>query len=251
MSIERERVETEGWFPNWIRHEHLARYRFAASYAAGKEVVDCACGDGSSSSMFAEAGAKQVFAFDLAEEAVAAAAAAHPHPNVRYAAADAASLPLAEGAADLYVSLETIEHLPDERAFLMEVVRVLRPDGLFVCSTPDRDVYSPGHDLDTKPWNRFHIRERTQAELADLLRSHFGDVLLFGQNRKSRSVTAMKKRAGRMLPLDAMVRLNQAFKLPRLAYDRLDHHLVVPADPHYRYEIVVAVCGRPLKSILS
>jgi ubiquinone/menaquinone biosynthesis C-methylase UbiE len=251
MRIERERVAAEGWFPNWIRHEHLARYGFAASYAPGKDVVDCACGDGSSSRMLAEARAARVFAFDLAEEAVAAAAASRPHPNVRYEAADATSLPLVNGAADLYVSLETIEHLPDERAFLAEVVRVLRPRGLFICSTPDRDVYSPGHNPETRPWNRFHVREHTQAELAELLRSYFGDVLLFGQNRKSARLTALKAQLGRSLPMDAMVRVNQALKLPRLAYDQVEDHLVVPADPRYRYEIVVAVCGRPLKTTAS
>ena len=35
-----------------------------------------------------------------------------------------------------------------------------------------------------------------------------------------------------------MVRLTQASKLPRLLYDRVEHHSVVPADPRRRYEIL-------------
>jgi ubiquinone/menaquinone biosynthesis C-methylase UbiE len=245
MSIERERVTSSGWFPNWIRHEHLARYRFAASLAAGKEVVDCACGDGTASRLMAEGGAVRVRAFDLSEETIAEARAAHPLPNVRFEPGDATALPLADDSADLYVSLETIEHLPDVGRFLDEVLRVLRPTGTFVCSTPDRDVYSPGHELESRPWNRFHVRELSQPEFAALLASRFREVALFGQNAKLPQVTALKGRLGRVLPADLMVRLNQAAKLPRLAYDKVEHHLVVPVDARRRYEILVAVCTGP------
>ena len=195
----------------------------------------------------AEAGATRVHAFDLSEETIAEARAAHPLPNVSFETGDATVLPLAEDCADLYVSLETIEHLPDVERFLDEVARVLHPDGTFVCSTPDRDVYSPGHDLDSRPWNRFHVREFSQPEFAALLGSRFREVALFGQNAKHPRVTALKGRIGSLLPADLMIRVNQAAKLPRLAYDKVEHHLVVPVAGGRRYEILVAVCTGPAR----
>ena len=52
-----ERLSDRGFMPTWVRHEHLARYEFAAGYVAGKVVVDCACGDGTGSAQYAKAGA--------------------------------------------------------------------------------------------------------------------------------------------------------------------------------------------------
>ncbi len=147
VRIVRERVTFSGHQPPWIRHEHLARYLFASERVEGKVVVDCACGDGTCARILAPR-ARNVWAFDLSEDAVRNARAATDAENVRFAVAGATALPVPDSSADTYVSLETIEHLPDQDAFLAEVVRVLKPSGEFVCSTPDRDVYSPGNTLD-------------------------------------------------------------------------------------------------------
>ena len=203
---ELERAAFAGRIPPWIRHEHLARYRFAAERAVDKVVVDCASGDGTCALTVAER-AREVLAFDISEEAVSSARSGATRSNVRFAVASATALPLPDDSADLYVSLETIEHLPDQETFLSEVVRVLKQAGELICSTPDRDVCSPGNSIDSRPWNRFHVREYSQSEL--------------------------------------IVRLNQALKLPRFLHDRLEQHLVVPAQAERRYEYLVAVCSGP------
>ncbi len=242
MPIERERVTTSGFFPPWIRHEHFARYAFAAEVASGKTVVDCACSDGTYAGVLARrAGA--VHGFDLSAEAIAEARRVNAAPNVHYEVGDALALPLPDGFAEVFVSLETIEHLPDAPAFLREIVRVLDPRGVLVCSTPDRDVYSPGNGADSTPWNRFHIREYTRDEL---LRGFFAQVTLYGQNPKRPAVVSAKRALGRLLSAHLMVRCNQAFKLPRFLHDPPARHAVVPADPSRRYEILVAVCSQPL-----
>jgi ubiquinone/menaquinone biosynthesis C-methylase UbiE len=246
MRVEQERASGAGSLPPWTRHEHRARYEFAATYAEGREVVDCASGDGTCGRLLVEAGAALVRGFDLSAAAVADANAAHASARLVFEVADAASLPVDDDSADLFVSLETIEHLPDEHRFLAEVARVLRPGGTFVCSTPDRDVYSPGHRPGSRPWNRYHVREHSQEEFGDLLRSYFADVALFGQNRRSPRVTAYRNRLGRRLPGDLVVRIGQAGKLPRFLYDRLDMHLVEPLEEGFRYEFLVAVCTGPV-----
>lgn len=46
-------------------------------------------------------------------------------------------LPLPDGSVDLAYSVEVVEHLEDQFAFLREVRRVLRPGGRFVLTTPN------------------------------------------------------------------------------------------------------------------
>lgn len=47
-------------------------------------------------------------------------------------------LPVEDGAADLVVSIETIEHLENPRALFRELVRALRPGGLVLVTTPNQ-----------------------------------------------------------------------------------------------------------------
>lgn len=244
MPAELERVTSAGRVPPWIRHEHLARYQFVAERASEKVVVDCASGDGTCARIVGER-ARKVLGFDLSEETVASARRGTTPSNVRFAVASATALSLPDDFADLYVSLETIEHLPDQETFLYEAVRVLKPDGKLICSTPDRDVCSPGNSIDSRPWNRFHVREYSQSEFVALLGRHFERIELFGQNPKSPGLVKLRVGIGRRLPGDLIVRLNQALKLPRFLYDRLEHHLVVPVRAGLRYEYLIAVCSGP------
>lgn len=242
MFLVKERPNGSGSLPIWVRHEHQARYQFASQYVSGKVVVDCACGDGTGSRLFAESGAVRVHAFDLSLQAVSPCV---HHDRLEFAAADATCLPLQDKAADVYISLETIEHIRDERAFLREATRILRPDGAFLCSTPNRIVYNPGKSLTTRPWNPFHIREYSQQEFTELLREFFGQVELFGQNPRCRTMVSLFEVLGRALPCHGAVRLNQIRKIPRFLYDRLDDHRVLPHDTAGVFEFITAVCRQP------
>lgn len=248
MRLIKERAEASGSLPVWVRHEHQARYQFASQFVSGKVVVDCACGDGTGSLMFAESGAVMVHAFDVSPQAVPTTV---HHDRLRFAVADATCLPLQDEAADVYISLETIEHVRDDRAVLREAARILRPDGAFICSTPNRIVYNPGKSLVSKPWNPFHIREYSQQEFTELLSEFFGQVELFGQNPRSRAVVSLFEALGRVLPCQGAVRLNQIGKLPRFLYDRLDDHRVLPHSTSGVFEYVVAVCRQPLRASVS
>ena len=73
-----ERLSGNLLVPPWVRHEHMERYRFAASYVMGKTVVDFACGEGGGSRIFAAAGARSVQAFDGDPEAISRAHASGP-----------------------------------------------------------------------------------------------------------------------------------------------------------------------------
>jgi SAM-dependent methyltransferase len=154
--------------------EHRARYRFAADYVAGRRVVDVACGAGFGLELLEDAGARAL-GIDLDVHALSDARGTRPRAQL--VRSDAACLPLGDGAIDVVVSLETIEHVPDAVALVAEYRRVLHPQGTLVLSTPNRE-FGPER-LHTQ--NPFHVREFTATELRALLREHFGDVHLFGQ----------------------------------------------------------------------
>jgi SAM-dependent methyltransferase len=66
------------------------------------------------------------------------------------------------------VNFQVIEHLWDQPQFVAECLRVLRPSGLLLMSTPNRVTFSPGRDT---PINPFHTRELNAGELTELLES--------------------------------------------------------------------------------
>lgn len=59
-------------------------------------------------------------------------------PGARLVCADAASLPFRDGAFDVVISSDVIEHIPENEEHVAEVARVLRPGGLYLLKTPNR-----------------------------------------------------------------------------------------------------------------
>ncbi|HEX8767591.1 MAG TPA: methyltransferase domain-containing protein, partial [Jatrophihabitans sp.] len=88
------------------------------------------------------------------------------YPALAAVRGNLAVLPVASDSIDTVVSLQVIEHVWDHPQFLAECVRVLRPGGLLMLSTPNRLTFSPGAD---RPVNPFHTHEFTAAELCRLV----------------------------------------------------------------------------------
>jgi SAM-dependent methyltransferase len=159
-----------------VQVEHYHRYLFARALVAGLDVLDVASGEGYGSALLAQV-ARSVVGVEYSEATVDCAADNFVRPNLRFVQGDARALPLADGCVDTVVSFETIEHFDRQDAFVREVRRVLRPDGMFIVSTPDRDVYSPAGSAA----NPFHVHELSRIEFASLLRGTFQHVLVMHQ----------------------------------------------------------------------
>ncbi|MEA2363950.1 MAG: hypothetical protein QOD71_3095 [Thermoleophilaceae bacterium] len=151
--------------------EHLARYRLAAQLAPDRRVLDVASGEGYGSAILKAAGARSVVGADVDPKAV-------EHARARYGAdfevADVSALPFEDGAFDLVVSFETIEHVPDPPRALSELARVLAQDGTLLISTPNKHEYLVD--------NEFHTIEYSHDEFASMLRERFGQVQVLLQH---------------------------------------------------------------------
>lgn len=246
MKIEKERLD-DSYLPPWVIAEHHERYRFVSGFVKGKVVVDCACGSGVGSKIYARSGAKQVLAFDVDEHVFTEAITKHSEPNLVFSRANAYSLPLQDNVADVFVSLETIEHIEDDDRYLSEICRLLKPDGLLICSTPNRTVTNPGTSLTDRPWNSFHIREYSSSEFVSILKNRFYSLELFGQNCYSPQRITMLNCVASLLVRRAAVRLHQLLKLPRFIFRDSQKHKVQSALELDRCEDIVACCRNPIK----
>ena len=159
-----------------VEIEHYHRYLFSRGFCRDRDVLDVASGEGYGAAQLAQV-ARQVVGIEYAGTTVRNSAANFPRSNLRFVQADARSLPLSAASFDIVTSFETIEHFDRQDSFVAEVRRVLRPDGCFIVSTPDRDIYSPPG----APPNPFHVREFDRAEFLDLLHRHFRYVSLVRQ----------------------------------------------------------------------
>ena len=91
----------------------------------------------------------------------------------------AESLPFQSEQFDVIVAFEVIEHVQNYEAFLIECRRVLKRNGLLICSTPNKRI-----DLiwRTKPQGAFHVREFFPEQLIRLIIDMRYKVDVFGQS---------------------------------------------------------------------
>jgi SAM-dependent methyltransferase len=164
-----------------IAHEHWHRYALARRFAAGKRVLDAACGEGYGSALLAGVAA-DVVGVDIAEETIAHARAAYAGcAGLRFEQAPATALPLPDASVDVVVSFETLEHLPrdDQPRMLAEFARVLTREGVLLLSAPNPVEYSDARGYR----NPFHLHEPPREELARLVGVAFAAQRWYRQRR--------------------------------------------------------------------
>jgi SAM-dependent methyltransferase len=146
----------------WFRR-HDAAYRALLPECADAVVLEAGCGEGYGANLIAGV-ANRVLALDYDELTTAHVAARYP--RVHTIRGNLASLPIQTSTVDVIASLQVIEHLWDQRGFLAECHRTLRPGGRLLISTPNRITFSRGS---ATPLNPFHTRELDPSELVELL----------------------------------------------------------------------------------
>lgn len=170
----------ERFTPECVReiwYEHWHRYAWALPLAAGRRVLDAACGEGYGSALLARSAAS-VLGLDVDAATVGHASRRYAgQPGLAFRHGSVTAIDAPDGAFDLVVSFETIEHLVEQDAMLDEFRRVLAPDGVLLLSSPDKVAYN----AQAAAPNPYHVRELDRGELLALLRPRFAAVELYGQ----------------------------------------------------------------------
>lgn len=158
-----------------IEFERYHRYLFAVQFCRERDVLDIASGEGYGGLLLSGV-ARSVIGIDIDPGTIAHASAAYRRNNLKFIKGACSEIPLPDRSIDTVVSFETIEHIREHEEFLGEVRRVLRPDGVLIISTPDRDVYAKPEDP-----NPFHSRELAKPEFRQLLLRHFQNLAVGAQ----------------------------------------------------------------------
>ncbi|MFC2084432.1 class I SAM-dependent methyltransferase [Bacteroidota bacterium] len=172
------------------------RYKFAADYTAGKDVLEVACGSGIGLGYLASE-AKHIIGGDIDERNVAIARDLYKgSKNIDIVYLDAHSLIYPDKYFDVILFYEAIYYLQDPQKFITEASRVLRKGGyLIICSV-------------NKDWSDFHPSPFSHQyfsvpALFQILKGEFEEVQIYGafpaklDDLKSKIVSMIKKVAMR------------------------------------------------------
>jgi SAM-dependent methyltransferase len=175
-----ERFVQEGLANKEEFQRHIGRYVFASHYIEDKTVLDAASGAGYGSCYLAKLGAAHVIGSDISFDAIDYASKRYQRERLHFVLADATKMPFRDDSFDFIVSFETIEHIEQPETFLSECARVLRKEGSFICSTPNKRV-SAAYHYD----NPYHENEFYPAEFFGLLSKYFDGIHCFSQENRT------------------------------------------------------------------
>jgi 2-polyprenyl-3-methyl-5-hydroxy-6-metoxy-1,4-benzoquinol methylase len=150
---------------NPIHQRLLKAYIAAAPYIQGN-LLELGCGEGRGVEWLAPK-ATAYTAIDKIQEVIDRLRA--KFPGVQFMQAHIPPLPTAmEGQFDTIVSFQVIEHIKNDRLFLQEIYKALKPGGKAIISTPNIN-----YTLSRNPW---HEREYTPEQLSILCKDIFDKV---------------------------------------------------------------------------
>ncbi|PJB20593.1 MAG: hypothetical protein CO117_00435 [Flavobacteriaceae bacterium CG_4_9_14_3_um_filter_33_16] len=169
-----ERLETN--IVGRIAIEHLHRYALALNYVKNKIVLDIACGEGYGSFLISNK-SKQVYGVDINEETIQFASQKYKNNNLTFLKGSTSKIPLEDNTVEVIISFETIEHHDEHDQMMLEIKRVLKPDGIVIMSSPDKLYYSDKRNYK----NIFHVKELYKNEFKILVEKYFNEVQMLSQ----------------------------------------------------------------------
>lgn len=154
---------------NPIHQRLLKAYYEAKPYIHGR-VLEPGCGEGRGISVLSGL-ADEYVAMDKIGTVISKLKEQHKHVDFRQSVFPPFDN-LPDDSFDVVISFQVIEHIQNDRQFLAEIHRVLKPGGKAIITTPNIKM-----TLSRNPW---HVREYTGEELKELASTIFSDVQMKG-----------------------------------------------------------------------
>jgi ubiquinone/menaquinone biosynthesis C-methylase UbiE len=134
---------------DWFHRGEVDAFRRWSSLEAGAAILEVGCGNGVSTKLLGERlRPRRLMAIDTDPSMIRLARRrlrrAPPQSPIHLAVADATRMPLPERGFDAVFEVGVIHHVPEWRAVLREIGRVLRPGGLFFFAEPSRGRLTRG-----------------------------------------------------------------------------------------------------------
>ena len=154
---------------NPLHHRLLSAYVFAEKYISG-DVLELGCGEGRGIDIILKK-SKSFTAIDKISEVTERLS--RKYPNEKFISSSFPPLKNIEDESfDTLISFQVIEHIKNDKLFIKEIHRILKPGGKALISTPNISM-----TLTRNPW---HVREYTSQQLFDLASSNFKKIIMKG-----------------------------------------------------------------------
>ena len=158
----------------------LSRYKFAGKMLEGKKsVIEVGCNAGFKTMMLSQF-VETVVGLDYSESAIKFANENYADEKRSYLCADITQMEPFKEKVDAAVSLDVIEHIPqeDENTFIAAIANNLKEDGVCIIGTPNITA-SAYQSEETKI---SHINLYSHQRLRDLMGKYFDNVFMFVMN---------------------------------------------------------------------
>lgn len=156
----------------------LSAYIFAERFVDNKSVLEIGFGAGYGANYLSRSALSYV-GIDSWKEEVLYCQSKYGKNNMIFIQGDGVNLPSKNNSFDVVISLQVIEHIGPNRVFdyLSEIKRVLKDKGIFILSTPNRELRLLPFQ---KPWNPYHKKEYNYTQLHKTLNKVFKNTKIYG-----------------------------------------------------------------------
>ena len=192
---------------NPLHHRLLSAYVFSEKYING-DVLELGCGEGRGIDIILNK-SKSFTAIDKISEITERLSLKYPEEKFI-----SSSFPplknIEDNSFDTIVSFQVIEHISNDKLFIEEIYRILKPGGKALISTPNIKM-----TLTRNPW---HIREYTSRQLQELAKKVFKKIIMkgiSGNDKVKKYYEENKKSVSKFKRLDI---LNLEKYLPNFLY---------------------------------
>ena len=167
------RESVEQWVL-FLKHKYA--YEIAQSIIKeGMNVLEIGCGDGYGANMLADSGAR-ITALDIDTPTINFARHKYKKDNLSFDTYNGKDIPFQDHSFDLILSFQVIEHVSDIDSYFHVISQLLKPQGIFLITTPNRSYrLTEGQH----PWNPFHITEYNKESIEKLAQKHLPEFRIY------------------------------------------------------------------------